>query len=306
MKMQYQIAEGRDDFQAFMSVWPEKFGPIGDNHSAQRLIEKAFRAGSAILSRDPSDNHPMAATILDFDSYGDALFVPFILIADAVTKRAHAQRRMLKLVLSAFEASHAKRLLFVTDDSKQHRAAVEDFNRLGAEAGLAAALEIVGHADDLYGDGRSVMFNQLFIPSSNRPDLTSHLVDPPQEVAASSTAPDRDQYDDEEPPTTLAAMGFSGGIAGLGGQILGDGLMAACCSGCGEKSGKEKEGKEKDVGKEGKEGGKEGKDDGKEGIERSGPSGKLSVENPGIFELYSQIGIKRFNRYAEERFSPLI
>ncbi|HXC11619.1 MAG TPA: hypothetical protein VNV39_02125 [Stellaceae bacterium] len=280
----YCVAEGHDDYNAFSSLWPEKYGRFEGNPSAQQIIVNALRAGSAILARNSSDSTPLAATVLDFDSYREALFVPFILISDGISNRAAIQRRMLELILKAFDASRVHRLLFVTDDSKDHRAAVADFNEAGAKAGLPAALKIVGHAENLYGDGRKVMFNELFITSRERPDLTVGMTS----VTASSTSggpePDSGQI-------AIAAARSISGAAGIGAQVLNNRLMSeACCSGCGEK---DKE-KEKEIGKD------------KDGAERLISSGKLNVENPGSFILFSQIGIHRFNPYASAKFGPLV
>ena len=105
-----------------------------------------------------------------------------------------------------------------------------------------------------------------------------------------------------------------GGAAGVGARVLSDHLMAsACCSGCSEKTGKEKEVQKdgKESGKDGKEGPKEGKDGGKEGKDKDGieitaPPGKLNVESTGVYDLYARVGVTRFNRYGTDKFTPLV
>jgi hypothetical protein len=284
----FHVAEGHDGYNAFSSLWPEKFGSLQGNASAQSMVLNAFRAGSAILARNRSDGRLLAATVLDFYSYGDALFVPFILISDAISKRAATQRRMLELVLRAFDASGVRRLLFVTDDTRDHRAAVADFNDAGAKAGLAAALQIVGSADNLYGDRRKVMFNELFIKSVERPNLTARLTD-----ASTTTVSDESERDTGQSSESgqVTAGRSTSGAAGIGAQVLSNRLMTeACCSGCGEK---DKE-KEKEIGKD------------QDHALSLGPSGKLTVENAGAYTLYSKIGIERYNPYASDRFAPLV
>jgi hypothetical protein len=327
MNLSFHVAEGNDDFYAVASLWPEAFGPLERNPSAQHLIANAFRQGSAILARHTADGAPLAATVLDFTSYANALFVPFILIGDAVSNRAATQRRMLDLVLRSFEASGVGRLLFITDDSREHRGAVDDFNAAGNKVRLPAALKIIGHADNLFGDGRDVIFHQLFIPPRERPDVVGQATGTgpasASRVRAGGESLEEERADassaggsppDAAHPTAIARPSVTG-AAGIGAQVLSERLMAAaCCSGCNEKSGKDKDGggKEgKESGKDGKEGGKEGKEGGKEGkdkdgIERLAPSGKLNVETPGVFEFYARLGIQRFNRYSDAMFGPLV
>jgi hypothetical protein len=292
MSMRFHVSEGNDDFNAFVSLWPAKFGPLEHYPSAQHVIETAFRSGSAILARNSTNGEPVAATVLDFRSYGDALFVPFLIISDSAPNHGVAQRRVLELILRAFDASGVSRLLFVTDDSRAHRAAVVEFNEAGAKAGLPLTLKIVGQAEDLYGDGRNVIFHQLFITARERPDVTTQVTGGKKKAAAEPPDPDA-----AEPTIMALARPSSAGAAGIGAQILSGSLASGCCcSGCGEKcDSKDKEGKD---GKEGKEG--------KEGIERLVPVGKLNMESTGVLEFYARIGIKRFNRYGGEAFTALV
>lgn len=283
----FYVAEGHEGYNALSSLWPEKFGSLAGNSSAQSIMLNALRAGSAIVARSKSDNKPLAATVLDFHSYGDALFVPFILISDAISNRAATQRRMLELILKAFDASGVARLLFVTDDTRDHRGAVADFNEAGAKVELSAALRIVGSAENLYGDRRKVMFNELFITSRERPDLTARLTNATASRAAKETAHQNDENSEAGQPAALAALSTSS-AAGIGAQVLSNRLMAeACCSGCGEK---DKE-KEKEIGKD---------YDGARFV----ASGKLDVESTGAFALYSKIGIERYNPYADRKVIP--
>jgi hypothetical protein len=286
MNITFHLAEGHDDFNAFQSLWPRKFGRLEDNPSALHLMARAFQSGSAILARKTADSSPIAATVLDIDSFEDALFVPFILIADSESKRGLIQQRMLDVVLNAFDASGVARLLFATDDTAGHRTAVEDFNESSKKAGLVGVLRIIGAVDNLYGDNRKVIFHQLFIPSRERPDVSRLM-------AAAPTASSRDASQrDDHPPAGTSARALNG-TARVGAQVLRNRVLSeACCSGCSEKIDKEfKESKDKEN---------------KEGVERVGPSTKLNVENTERFALYARIGVQRFNRHAREQFSPLV
>ena len=72
---------------------------------------------------------------------------------------------MLEFALRVFQAAGVSRLLFVTDDSREHRAAVGAFNAVASKAGVPTTLKVVGQAENLFGDGRNVVFHQLFITS---------------------------------------------------------------------------------------------------------------------------------------------
>jgi hypothetical protein len=279
MNTGFHVAGDIDDYNAFSSLWPAKFGPLENNYSAQRLIADAFRAGSAILARRP-DGTPLAATVLDLDSYGSALFVPFILITASVSNRAAVRRRVLELILRTFDVSRVERLLFVTDDGRDYRAAVADFNEVGAKAGLAAVLKIIGDADNLYGDRRKVILHQLFIPSTERPEVPSA---PAALPAAESAAKIK---------SVREARSVSG-AAGIGAQVLSNRLMSeACCSGCSEKVDKEfKEAKDKEN---------------KEGVERFEQFGKINVENMANIILFTQIGIDVADKDGQKTSSPLV
>jgi len=292
MSITFHVAEGNDDFNAFTSLWPEKFGAIERNFSSQHLIANAFRSGSAILARRSTDQTPVAATVLDFTTYTNALFVPFILINESASNRAAIHRRTLDLILRVVEASKVDRILFVSDDSKDVRGAVVDFNEAASKAGVPTALKIVGQAENLYGDGRNVIFHQLFITSRERPDLTSR-------VTRASATDELDDVSDTDTQSTVARMASPASAAGIGSRVLSDRLFTtALCS------------SSKERGKDGKDTGKDtGKDkEAKEGIDWpvAAPTEKLNAEGIGVFELYSRVGIKRFNRYSQEKFNPLV
>ena len=290
------LGQGEGDFQQ-ASSFVQRLG-IGQR-SALSLIPTAVQRGQLVIARDDDTREVLGTTILDTTAIEGALFVPFLLVRDDDSGGATAIRRLLSLIFSAVITSNLERVVTVRDADPRLKQAVKDFNAELKNRGVKATLRTTGAVKNQFGDGRNVTHLSLFIPASARPNLMANLS---QSVNT----------------LVLTEMRISARIStGLG--VPGGGARAFC-SGCNEKSGKDKDGgkegskdgKDKEGGKEGKEQPKEGKD-GKEGVELTAPTGKLNLEladqdAAALLRFYDSLGVRRFNAEAPHgsEFEPLV
>lgn len=296
------LGQGRDDFDqvaGFVEV-------VGLNRrTITSLIPAAMQRGQLVVARDEDSKKVLGSTVLDTTSIEGALFVPFLLVGES--SPVTTMRRLLSLIFSAAITGNVERIVVMRDADPRLRQAVRDFNAELKSKGVRATLRSTGTVRNQFGDGRDVTTLSLFIPASARPNLTANLDQAVNTLVRTEV----------EIAVRMGRPGPSG-VGGPGGRGV------AFCSGCSEKTGKEKDGGSKDGSKDGKdkEGGKEGKEqpkegkDGKDGVELQlppGQAGKVELEladqeAASLLGFYNEVGVRKFIARAAGggRFAPLV
>lgn len=287
----FHLGQSRDDLEATAALL--RANQFGDR-SARSLVPSAMQRGELVLARDKTSKKPLGVAILDTTTIPGALFIPFVMTAkdESSASQASIHRKLVDLIFTAALVKGVDRVVVMHDKDPRAAQVAKEFNTQIASKGIKVKARLMGTVKNMFGDGRTVTTGAVFIPKSQRPNLMANLT---QSVDTLSRV------------SLQTAAGAGGG---------GD---PAICSGCNEKTGKDKEsgkeGKEsgkdgKEHGKEGKEGGKEGKD--KDGIEAPAPTGKIDLEVGGqdasaLLTFYKQLGVQRFEADAGGgTFSPLV
>jgi hypothetical protein len=267
----FHIGEGPDAFNAVASMWPKRYGVFAGNQCAEFGIADAIRRGSLIMIRDKSDDHVIGATVLDYSTSAGSIVVRFNVIKEDEEDPASILRAQIEMVVKLLIHRGLNRLVVYRHQDIADETAIGEFNALAQSYDLPIRVETLGTVRDLFGDGRTVSLTSVFIQPSDRPDLTSNVVN-----VARATA--------------------DNAFRGVRGLVFAEGA----CSGC--KESKEKE-SDKEPGK-----GEKGEKDGKE-LDARAPFTKLTleVEATSLFPVYNQTGIQRFDRYNDvSHYMPLI
>jgi hypothetical protein len=220
------LAQGAQDFDTFARLWPKRWGTFKDQVSPQVTVTNAMQSGSAFLVRR-SDNTAVGAVVIDLETYERTLFVPILLAGGASDQeRADVRHAVTGFIVKAALTVGAERMLFIRDADPKHDQAVKEFAGLAKTRKFPGQIHVLGTVQNLFGDGRTVSINSVFIPAQQRPNVLKTMMgETHAAVLRAATTLARASGDDA---ALMAAM-----------SRVASARDAAVCSGCGEKGGKD-------------------------------------------------------------------
>jgi hypothetical protein len=240
----FHLAQGAQDFDTFAQLWPDKWGSFEDTASVQLTIVRAMQGGSAFLVRR-TEGAPVGAVVIDLETYENTLFVPVLVPGgDSAEERAEVKQKLTAFIVKAALTVGADRMLFMRDADPKHEQAVKEFAGLAKQRKFPGQIHVLGTVRNLFGDGRNISVNSLFIPASQRPNLLKTMMGETHDVMRAAATLTGAQGDDKAMMTAMARISGGGGLGGAGGPLHeSDGI----CSGCKEKDDKEfKDGKDRE------------------------------------------------------------